>query len=84
MGLLQISTCKNLGVDPDTGDFFCQIEHLNPSAMEEKPREILEESPMEPGTKSVPVCKAFWLLGFKVRKGAIKCDMAEEVETSIF
>ena len=85
MGLFSIITCQHVGEDPDTGDAFCKIEHLNPTGAEDR-RVSFEGGLMGEEHKTIPVCLPLRVFRKKVGSGKIKsgCNQAEEVETTFF
>lgn len=86
MGLFQIITCKHVGVDPDTGDSFCKVDHLNPSGKSDEIKFFEGGIHNDSEQKTVPVCLPLRLVRKRIGSGTIAsaCDQAEEVATSIF
>lgn len=87
MGLFTINTCANVGVDLDTGDYFCKIEHLKPTGVNEESRTFESgDETLSTNTKVVPICLPLRIWGKKFGDGNIKntCDQAVEVKTTLF
>ncbi|MFZ3301353.1 MAG: hypothetical protein WA152_01415 [Microgenomates group bacterium] len=86
MSLIQINTCKHVGVDPNTGDSFCKIEHLSPSGKRDEVKLFEGGIHNDSEHKTVPVCLPLRLWRKKIGSGKIAsvCNQAEEVATSIF
>lgn len=81
MGIFTINTCNNVGIDPDTGYYFCKVDHLNPSGAHDVGGLVDGGS-----LKTIPICLPLRVWGKKMGSGNIKkvCDKANEVKASIF
>lgn len=77
-------TCENLGIDIETAQWICRMEHTNPSGMKTGvfPAEDLENGGLK--TKKVPVCRIFNVLGARWLESSVsKCNGASVVSTHL-
>ena len=80
---MELFTCKHLDVDPESGEWICEVSSKRPTGSGQI---IVDSTETFSGQKVIFKCNVFGQLGARWMKEQItkKCDGARVVEAKIF